>query len=225
MVEEIVHPRDLSYKDGVFLVKLARRAVEEKLIRGVEVKPPPETPSYMFKLGMVFTTIETYHQDGKYSLRGCIGFLTPIYSLVEATIRSAIEAAFADPRFPPVRRFELNNLVFEVTILSKPSLIEDKDRFNYPKYIAIGRDGLIIEKGFYKGTLLPTVPVEYCWDEETFLAETCLKAGLEPDCWLKSGVKVYRYEGKAFKEIQPYGEVVERNLVKEYEDKCLKNKS
>lgn len=218
---EPIHPRELCFDDGVFLVKLARRAVEEKLIRDTVVKPPAETPKHLYKPGMVFTTIETY-QQGRTLLRGCIGFLTPVYSLVEATIRSALEAAFEDPRFPPVRRHELPSLVFEVTVLSKPIDITKEDRFSVLKEIVIGRDGLIIEKGFYRGTLLPSVPVEYCWDVETFISETCLKAGLEPDCWLKHGVQIYRYEGKVYKEVKPNGDIVERDLTREFIYTCGK---
>lgn len=220
-MSEVIHPREISFEDGVFLVKLARKAVEEKLINGTVVKPPFDTPKHLFKRGLVFTTIEAYHQNNVVSLRGCIGFLTPAYSLVEATIMSALEAAFEDPRFPPVRRYELPSLIFEVSVLSQPISIVREDRFKVLDEIVIGRDGLIVEKGFYKGTLLPSVPVEYCWDNETFLSETCLKAGLEPDCWLKPSVKIFRYEGKVYREVKPYGDIVERSLTKEYEDKCF----
>ncbi|MEM1555434.1 MAG: TIGR00296 family protein [Desulfurococcaceae archaeon] len=222
-MSEAIHPRELSLEDGIFLVKLARRAVEEKLISDITLKPPADTPRYMYRPGMVFTTIESYRPGGRSVLRGCIGFLSPIYSLIEATIKSALEAAFGDPRFPPVRKHELPNLVFEVTVLSMPINITREDRFSILKEIVIGRDGLIVEKGFYKGTLLPAVPVEYCWDVETFVSETCLKAGLEPDCWLKHGVEIYRYEGRVYREVKPYGDVVERDLVKEFIQACGKS--
>lgn len=215
-----VHPREVKLEDGVFLVRLARRAIEEKILNNKTIKPPEDIPEYMRRPGMTFTTIEKILPDGRLTLRGCIGFLSPIYSLVESTIRSAIEAALSDPRFPPLTRDELDNIVIEVTVLSVPEEIKIRDRWKLPKLIVIGRDGLVVEKGFYKGTLLPVVPIEYCWDEETFLAETCIKAGLEPDCWLDTNTRVLKYEGRAFKEEKPRGRVYERDLKKEYLESC-----
>jgi len=220
-LKEPIHPSELSLDDGVFLVKLARRAVEEKILNDKVIEPPNNTPKHLFKPGMTFTTIEQVSSEGKYVLRGCIGFLQPIYSLVESTIKSAIEAALNDPRFPPVSPEELDNLVFEVSVLSMPEEIIVKDRWELPNKIIIGRDGLVVEKGFFKGTLLPVVPIEYCWDNETFLAETCLKAGLNPDCWLDNDVKIYRYIGRVFKEVSPRGEIVEIDMAKEYREKCI----
>ncbi len=220
MNKEPVDPEEISYEEGIFLVKLARKAVEEKLYRNIEIKPPENTPEKLWRPGMTFTTIETYHPSGETSLRGCIGFLAPIYPLVVSTIKSALEAAFNDPRFPPLSRDELDNVVFEVTVLSVPRELDLRNRWSLPKQIVIGKHGLVVEKEFFKGTLLPVVPVEYCWDEETFLAETCLKAGLNPDCWLENDVKVYAYTGKVFREKKPYGEIYVRNLVEEYRAKC-----
>lgn len=219
-----INPYELSLSDGVFLVKLARRAVYEKIVNNIELKPPEDTPKHLFRPGMTFTTIEKILPRGETVLRGCIGFLQPVYSLVESTIKSAIEAALSDPRFPPLDRSELNSVIFEVTVLSTPIEIIVEDRWMVFSEIVIGRDGLIIEKGFYKGTLLPVVPVEYCWDTETFLAETCLKAGLKPDCWLDNSIKIYRYEGRVFKETKPGNNVVELDLTREYGLKCLRDR-
>ncbi len=220
MKDKPIHPRELSLSDGIFLVKLARRAVEEKLDSGATIEPPPDTPEYMHRPGMVFTTIETYHGPGERSLRGCIGFLQPVYPLVEAVIRSAIEAAFNDPRFPPLEKHELDHVTFEVAVLSVPELLEASDRWELPAKIIIGRHGLVARRGWFQGTLLPQVPVEYCWDPETFLAETCMKAGMSPDCWLDNATQILTYEGRVFQEEQPLGEIVERDLHREYENRC-----
>jgi len=224
-LEKPIHPRELSVEDGIFLVKLARKALEKKILEDVVVEPPENTPKHLFRPGMTFTTLELVAPDGSHTLRGCIGFLHPVYSLVESTIRSAIEAALNDPRFPPVAPDELDSIVVEVTVLSMPEEIVVEDRWDLPRSIVIGRDGLVVERGFYKGTLLPVVPIEYCWDEETFLAETCLKAGLSPDCWLDAKTRVYRYEGRAFKEVKPRGEVVELDMKRIYTEKCFKSMS
>uniref|UniRef100_A0A7C2FR44 Protein ENP55_04620 n=1 Tax=Thermosphaera aggregans TaxID=54254 RepID=A0A7C2FR44_9CREN len=217
-----VHPNEISFEEGVFLVKLARKAIEKIVIEGETLKPPPEAPEKFKRPGMTFTTIETYLGEKLSSLRGCIGFLAPIYSLLESTIYSAIEAATGDPRFPPVTPQELDKILVEVTVLSVPTPLMVSDRKLLPRLITIGRHGLVVEKGFYKGTLLPVVPVEYCWEREEFLSETCLKAGLRPDCWLNPSTKVYYYEGRVFREKTPKGDIYERDLSQEYVTECLK---
>ena len=217
-----VHPRELSLEEGIYAVKLARRAISEKLLNGRTITLPADAPPIFRRPGMVFTTIETFLGENRTELRGCIGFLAPIYSLGEAIIRSAIEAALNDPRFPLMTPDEIDHVVIEVTVLSEPVPFNVSDRRELPKHIIIGKYGLVVEKGWFKGTLLPMVPVEYCWDEETFLAETCLKAGLSPDCWLDESTSIYYYEGRAFKELRPNGEIVERDLNREYMELCRK---
>ncbi len=221
MGQKPIHPSELLFDEGVFLVKLARKAVEYYFDSGGKILEPPEdTPEKLKRPGMCFTTIETYKGEELRSLRGCIGFLAPIQPLVEAVIKSAVEAAFNDPRFPPLARNELSQVTFEVSILSAPEPIVVENRWDLPKKIIIGKHGLVVKKGFFQGTLLPQVPIEYCWDEETFLAETCIKAGLTPDCWLHEDTEVLAYEGRVFREKKPYGDVEEFDLSKEYERLC-----
>lgn len=220
-----VHPSELVFEEGVFLVKLARRAVEEYLTKGTKIKPPTNTPEKLLRPGMSFTTIEVYHDYEHRSLRGCIGYLQPVMSLVESVIDSAIQAAVGDPRFPPMTASELSTVTFEVSVLSVPVLIDVDDRRKLPEKVVVGRHGLIVEKGFFKGTLLPQVPVEYGWDSETFLAETCIKAGLPADCWLDEDVKVYAYEARLWREKEPLGEIEERDLRRELEKLWEERKS
>ncbi len=215
-----VNPYELTVEHGVFLVKLARRAVEERIAHGRIIEPPEDTPEIMRRPGMVFVTIEKALGDRR-ELRGCIGFLAPVYSLVKATIKAALEAALNDPRFPPVSPEELQSLVYEVSVLSEPYEPDISDRRELPGKIIIGRHGLVASRGWFTGTLLPSVPVEYCWDPETFLAETCLKAGLPPECWLSPDVSIKLYDGRVFAEKEPRGPVVERDLHREYREKCL----
>ena len=217
-----IHPSELTIDEGVYLVKLARQAIEEYLKIGRVLKPMSGISDKLLRPGMTFTTLETIDlQTNRTSLRGCIGFLAPIHSLVESVIESAIEAATRDPRFPPIEIPELNNIIVEVTVLSMATRIDITNRLELPRHIIIGKHGLVVEKGWFKGTLLPVVPVEYCWDEETFLAETCLKAGLKPDCWLDKSTKIYYYEGRIFREKIPRGEVYERHMDREYRENCL----
>ncbi|MEM0377826.1 MAG: TIGR00296 family protein [Thermosphaera sp.] len=218
----VIHPDELTLEDGIFLVKLARKAIEKIVLEGETLQPPTYAPDKLRRPGMTFTTIETYYGEKLTTLRGCIGFLAPVYSLIESTIYSAIEAAVEDPRFPPLQSWELDKVVVEVSVLSLPTPLIVSDRKSLPKLITIGKHGLVVERGLYKGTLLPVVPVEYCWDPEEFLSETCVKAGLEPSCWLDPSTRIYYYEGKAFKERTPGGEIYERDLSIEYRNECLR---
>ena len=198
----------LTDEEGVFLVKLARRAVEEYLKYGKIIKPPENTPKKLVEKCGVFVTINKVEANGTKSLRGCIGFPYPTTPLVKAVIQSAISSATEDPRFPPLSVEELNNVVFEVSVLTPPEIIKVGKPSDYPKAIKVGRDGLIIEKGFFKGLLLPQVPVEWGWNEEEFLCQCCIKAGLPPDCWLMEGTKVYKFQAIIFHEKFPRGSIV-----------------
>jgi len=102
-------------------------------------------------------------------------------------------------------------IIVEVTVLTPPERIEAKP-VDLPKHVEIGRHGLMIKRGPYSGLLLPQVAVEFGFDAEEFLSQTCMKAGLPPDCWLIEGTEVYRFEGQIFKEVEPRGDVREVDL-------------
>jgi len=125
------------------------------------------------------------------SLRGCIGFIEPVFPLYETVIRAAIYAACQDQRFPPVTADELKDLEIEISVLTVPERIRD------PLQIEVGKHGLIISKGDRKGILLPQVPVENNWSREEFLERACLKAGLPRDAWT-SGADIYIFEAIIF---------------------------
>ena len=185
----------LSDSDGVFLVKTARMAVTEFLSNGKRTKLESEYKKrFSFNSG-VFVTLS--NPDG---LRGCIGFPMPDKKLSHGIIDAAIAAATEDPRFSPVKTNELNDIVFEVTVLTPPVEITITDPMEYLEKIKVGRDGLIIRNSFSSGLLLPQVPVEYDWNVEEFLQHTCEKAGLEKDTWKNEKVKIEKFEGIVYKE-------------------------
>jgi len=193
----------LSDSDGVVLVKTARKAVTEFLSNGNRMKLESDLEEkFSFNSG-VFVTLN--NSDG---LRGCIGFPMPEKKLSHAIIEGAIAAATEDPRFPSVKTIELNDIVFEVTVLTPPVEIDVSDPMEYLEKIKVGRDGLIIRHSFSSGLLLPQVPVEYGWNVEEFLQHTCEKAGLERDTWKNESVKIERFEGIIFKEETPNGTIV-----------------
>ena len=193
----------LSDSDGGVLVKTARKAVTEFLSNGNRMKLEPDLEKkFAFNSG-VFVTLN--NPEG---LRGCIGFPMPDKKLSRAIVDGAIAAATEDPRFSPVTMKELDNIVFEVTVLTPPVEIDVSDPMEYLSKIKVGRDGLIIRHSFSSGLLLPQVPVEYGWNVEEFLQHTCEKAGLARDTWKNESVKIEKFEGIIFKEETPNGTIV-----------------
>lgn len=195
----------MNEREGELAVRIARKVVEAEVLKKNPGKlDMPE--SFMEKRG-VFVTINTYPL---HELRGCIGYPEPIFPLGTALVKAAQGACY-DPRFPPLGPEEVDHIVIEVTVLTPPELIEG-DRRDLPRRVVVGRDGLIAERGPFRGLLLPQVPVEWNWDAETFLCQTCMKAGLPPDCWLDPDTKIYRFQGEIFSEVEPRGRVVRRTL-------------
>lgn len=185
----------LSLEDGKKLVKLARGAIfapDSTTISGFEGKKG------------AFVTIYSYPTR---MLRGCIGFIEPLFPLKEAVIKAAQAAAFQDRRFNPVHKDE--KVVIEVSVLEPPKIIEGK-KSDYLKLIKIGSDGLIVEFSGYYGLLLPIVAVEYKWGVEEFLEQTCIKAGLPPKTWKEPGCKVYKFQTQVFSEKTPNGQVEQK---------------
>lgn len=196
----------LSLDMGIKAVQYARDIIESH-VKNFDL--PLLKPKEIFneKQG-VFVTIHTFPG---HDLRGCIGIPEPIMPLKDALVESA-KSATRDPRFNPLREDELNNIVIEVTILTKPELIEVNKPQDYLSFIKIGRDGLIVEQGFFRGLLLPQVPVEQDWNKEEFLSHTCMKAGLLPDAWFDKNTKIFKFSGQIFTEVEPRGKIREKSL-------------
>lgn len=204
-------PFQLTQKEGESLVKLARNAVEEYLKTGKTLAVPKNISSKLMQKCGVFVTLNNV-EHGRKELRGCIGFPYPTAPLVQAVIESAIDSATQDPRFQSVSLKELGSIVFEVSVLTPPELVEVKKPTDYPLKIKVGQDGLIVERGYWKGLLLPQVPVEWNWNEEEFLCQCCIKAGLPPDNWLLKETKIYTFQAIIFEELEPKGKIVRKEL-------------
>ncbi len=201
----------LTLKEGTLLVKLAREAVDNYLKNGKILTVPANVSSKLKERCGVFVTINRANREKK-ELRGCIGLPYPTTMLAQAVIESAISSATRDPRFPPLSLGELGQVVFEVSVLTPPQQVEVQDSKEYRSKIKVGRDGLIVERSFRKGLLLPQVPVEWKWDEETFLCQCCIKAGLPPDSWLLADTKIYAFQAIIFEEKTPNGEVTLKEI-------------
>jgi uncharacterized protein (TIGR00296 family) len=198
---------NISLEEGKLLVKLARKAIVEWLKNKVRIDPPEDVSERLRANAGVFVTLNRW--DKGRSLRGCIGIPYPVKPLIEATIEAAIDAATGDPRFPPVKLGEMKYITVEVSVLTPPTEIKVADPTDYPKHIKIGVDGLIVEKGLFKGLLLPQVAVEWNMDPEEFLSNCCMKAGLPPDSWISRDIKVSKFQALVFAEEEPDGNVRE----------------
>jgi uncharacterized protein len=168
------------------LVAIAREAVRSAATAGarVDVAAAGEFPD----ASGAFVTIK---RAGR--LRGCIGTLACRRPLAEEIARVAASAALEDPRFAPLSPSELDGLSIEVSVLGPPEPIDPRD----PDAIVIGRHGLLVEQGRCHGLLLPQVATEWGWDRDTFLSQTCVKAGLPPDAWSR-GAAVSRFSADVF---------------------------
>lgn len=182
----------LTAEEGTLAVRLARGTIEHVCAK----KPKPVqkmTLVFREKRG-VFVTL-----SDRGELRGCIGLPYPVMPLGEAIVHAAAAAALEDPRFPPVKKEELEDISLEITILTVPVPLDAKPS-ERPHKIEIGRHGLIVRGMGTSGLLLPQVATEYGWDPTTFLEHTCMKAGLSDHCWKNEAVEFLTFEGQIFSE-------------------------
>ena len=165
---------EFSADERTQLLRLAHESILSAL-EAREIPLDPPTPHLAEPRG-AFTTLYLHDR-----LRGCVGYVLPISSVYRAVADTARAAAFEDNRFNPVSLAEASDLKIELSILSPPQPIKPED-------IEIGRHGLLISMHGYRGLLLPQVPIEHHWDRETFLDQTCRKAGLSSDAWRKGAL-------------------------------------
>ena len=177
-----------------YLLTLAKDSIKYYLDNGEKIQKPDDYPIELDENLGVFVTL-----NKNFRLRGCIGYPEPVMPAIDATMEAALSAAINDPRFPEVSISEFDDLDFEVTVLTKPEMIVVAHPDQYKEEIEIGRDGLIIQKGFAKGLLLPQVATENHFDIEEFLENTCMKAGISADSWMDESCDVYKFQGQIFK--------------------------
>jgi hypothetical protein len=197
---------DITDQDGQLLVSTARKIVTEFVNTGKTLRLDKDLEEKLSFDAGIFVTL-----NSKNDLRGCIGFPLP-RKIAQALPEAAIAAATQDPRFAPVEKSELDNITFEVTILTPPSEIKVDNPEDLPNKIKVGRDGLIIKQGYHSGLLLPQVPVEYGWNEQEFLDHTCQKAGLPQKCWMEKQTRIFSFAGIIFKEESPKGKIIREEL-------------
>ncbi len=183
----------LKPEEGKELLKFAKEAVVSAL-SGKNFEIPQGLRERFAKKQGVFVTL---HKNRK--LRGCIGYPEPVLPLFEATARAAVAAAFRDPRFSPLKKDELPEVRFEISVLTVPEKINSAPA-QCCRDIKIGRDGLIISFKGLSGLLLPQVAVEHNMSKEEFLCCCCEKAGLHADEWRNGCCEISKFQAQVFSE-------------------------
>lgn len=179
----ISQPNEFSPDERTLLLRLAHDSIAAALDqRELSLAAPS---AHLAEPRGAFTTL--YYREG---LRGCVGFVLPVTPLYRTIAESARGAAFEDSRFSPVTRDEAPELQVSLSVLSPPQPIKANQ-------IEIGRHGLLVSLGQYRGLLLPQVPVEHGWDRIQFLEQTCRKAGLPLDAW-QTGAKLEAFTAEVF---------------------------
>jgi len=181
--------KELNASDKKALLKLARASISDRLkgedaASAMEITPALSSPSGAFV---------TLHKNG--GLRGCIGTFSadkPLYLNVREMARAA---AFQDPRFPPLKERELAEIDLEISVLTPMREIKSIEE------IEVGKHGIYMMRGSYGGVLLPQVATENGWDRETFLEQTCYKAGMDGDCWRSGKTKILIFSAQVFGEL------------------------
>jgi len=196
-----------SDDDGKLLVELARQTVDEIVQNQRKAQPPQDAPENLWKESGVFVTLNSIKGD-TVALRGCIGRPYPTQPLIDATIDSAVDSATRDPRFTPVEPKELDAILVELSVLTPPMKIEYDDPMKLLELVEVGRDGLIVSRGMWRGLLLPQVPVDWGWNVEKYLKHTCNKAGLPADAWKDSQTEFMSFQAEIFGEESPHGTVI-----------------
>ena len=194
----------MTIEEGTELVRLARTSVESYIKNRKIINSTIKSN----KKSGVFVTI--YHlntMNSQKNLRGCIGYIIPLKNIYDSVIVAAINAATRDPRFSAISERELVEVIFEVSVLTKPSLIRVDNSDVSLNKIVIGRDGLLLESIYGSGLFLPQVPVEQKWNIREYLTNLCYKAGAPPDTWLLPESKIYTFHSIIFREKLPNREI------------------
>jgi AmmeMemoRadiSam system protein A len=180
---------ELTDKEKTTLLDIAKNAIEARINNQAMPEIKIDSENLKLKRGAFVTLKKQGH------LRGCIGYIKAYKPLWETVQEMAIAAAFNDPRFQALKKDEVRHLTFEISVLSPFKRIKDINE------IEVGKHGLYLVNGYESGLLLPQVAIEYGWNRETFLKETCYKAGLPLDAWMDESTEIYIFSADYFGDI------------------------
>jgi hypothetical protein len=176
----------LSQEEKETLRDIAWEAIRNRIRNVYRPVPKPDASKLQEPRG-VFVSL---HRKG--CLRGCIGLIEGREPLYQAVAQMAVQAAFGDPRFPPLQPDELDDLDLEISVLTPLQRIHD------PSEIVVGVHGVMVRRGHRSGLLLPQVAVEHGWSREELLEWTCRKAGLPPDAWKDPRTEIFVFSADVF---------------------------
>src|SRR5271157_4292264 len=185
-------PFSLSEQEKSELLKLARKSVEYMVKEKNPYEPLASGSVALNQERGAFVTLKEFG-----ALRGCIGYTSAVKPLYMTVRDTATLAALRDPRFQPVDASELPQLDYEISVLSPLRRVTDIQQ------IKVGEHGLLMTNGDYEGLLLPQVPVEEKWDRQTFLEQTCAKAGMGSGCWKDEDTDIFMFTAVVFGEHKP----------------------
>ncbi|MGZ5028509.1 MAG: AmmeMemoRadiSam system protein A [Methylobacter sp.] len=176
------------------LLELAKHSIEHGLQTGQPIKVNLGAyPAELREPRATFVTLRMNNPTA--ALRGCIGVLEAIRPLAEDIAENAFSAAFKDPRFPPLKNHELDDLKIHLSILTPAEPVSFNSEQDLLTQLQPGIDGLILREGHRRGTFLPSV-----WESlptpERFLLNLKQKAGLPPDYWSPT-IQIHRYQVEA----------------------------
>ncbi len=177
---------ELTQEEKTTLLDIVKKTVAAKVNDEDIPKFTVNSETLKEKRGAFVTLKKSGH------LRGCIGYIKAVRPLWETVQEMAVAAAFHDPRFPSLKPDEIRDLTFEVSVLSTLKRIQDINE------IEVGKHGLYIVRGYNSGLLLPQVATEYKWNRESFLKETCYKAGLPAQAWMDEETEIYIFSADYF---------------------------
>lgn len=180
-------PFALTDQEKADLLALARESVEYAVRNHEPYAPSAPSSETLDREYGVFTTLT---EDG--ALRGCVGYTSPSKPLYLTVRDTATLAALRDPRFAPVAVTDLPRLAYEISVLSPLRRVTDIAE------IEVGRDGLLMKNAASEGLLLPQVAAEQHWDRQTFLEQTCRKAGMHANCWKDENTDIFRFTAVVF---------------------------
>jgi len=178
----------LEDSDKRALLKLARVTLEAYLT-------DETTPDYHTSRGSLLErkgAFVSLHRGEE--LRGCIGQLYPDRELCKIVQHCVLSAALEDTRFLPVTAQELGDLNIEISVLTPFHQVRDIEE------IEVGKHGLYIVQGRFRGLLLPQVATQYGWDRTKFLEQTCRKSGLAESAWRDPRTVIHTFEAEVFSE-------------------------
>jgi hypothetical protein len=185
-------PFSLSDPEKSELLALARKSVEYMVQEKNPYEPAASASEALNQERGAFVTLK---ESG--ALRGCIGYTSAVKPLYMTVRDTATLAALRDPRFQPVAASELPQLEYEISVLSPLRRVTDVEQ------IKVGQHGLLMKNGDHEGLLLPQVPVEEKWDRQTFLEQTCRKAGMASGCWKDEETDIFAFTAVVFGEHKP----------------------